>query len=446
MRRGCTLRELMGHAAIGVGLAVAAFFPPGDASAQGTPQSLPGLVVTVPPAAPAPAPAPPPPAPKQPAKASDKSGKGPAKPEEKAKSKSAALNPEGAGRGGSTQSIIVLVNDDPITGYEVEQRSRLMAMGANVGERAQENFKRLIQQDSTNQRLREILQETIQSNPGKSREQILAIFEERKKQFAQSLQKQAIESAKASLLPTYRKTALEELIEERLKLQEAKRLNISIEDAQVDDIIKGIAERNKMTPDQFAQHLKTMGVDIEAMKARFRATLAWTSVVRRRFSAQVSVNQRELDRMVSSATEGEDEVELTLHRITLPIPGKIDQKVMAKRLDEADRIWRSFKGCSSSAALAKNQDVKFENLGVRKPSSISEPTRSLLLNAKDGEMVPPNMSAQGIELYAVCSRKVVKAEEKKRDQVAQELQQKEFEVLARRHLRDLRQDAHIEYR
>jgi peptidyl-prolyl cis-trans isomerase SurA len=345
------------------------------------------------------------------------------------------------------QSIVALVNDDPITGYQVEQRARLLAVQANIGERAQANFKRLIQQESTNQRLRQILQETIRENQGKSREEILAIFERRKQQFAEQLQRQAVESARSSLIPSYRKQALEELIEERLKLQEAQRLGIAIDDSQVDEIINNIAKRNNQTPQQFAQNLKRMGADIESMRARFRATLAWNAVVRRRFSAQVAVSQAEIDRMVSSASGGaQDQVELRLHRITLPVEGNLNQKVMAQRLDQAERIWRNFKGCNTTAAVAQSHGAKFEDLGMRKPSSVPEPTRSLLLEAKDGQMVPPNMASQGVELYAVCGRKVTRGDDKVREQVAQELQQKEFEVLAQRHLRDLRQDAHIEYR
>jgi peptidyl-prolyl cis-trans isomerase SurA len=419
----------------------------GDAArAQGTPQSLPGLVVTVPPAASPPAAAPvaptPPPAapaakPQRPTAEKKASGE-----------KSAALAPSGDGKGArSGQSIIVLVNDDPITAYEVEQRAKLISLSTDVAARVQESFKRLVQQDSTNQRLREILQETIQANPGKSRDQVLAIFEERKKQFAESLQRQAMESARMSALPNLKKSALDELIEERLKIQEAKRINATIEDAQVDEVIRNIAQRNKMTPEQFAQHVKQMGGDIDSMKARFRATLSWNEVVRRRFSALVTVNQREIDKMVANSSDGEDQVELQIHRITLPMPGKFDQKQMARRLEEADRLRHQFAGCKSSAALAaKVQDAKFEDLGVRKPSFVPEPTRSLLLNAKEGEMVPPNMAASGIELYAVCTRKVLKADDQKRDRAAQELQQREFEVLAKRHLRDLRQDASIEYR
>ncbi len=412
------------------------------AYAQGS-QTLPGLVVTVPPGNEAPA------ANQQPKRSTPA-----AKSETRAKSssrknsKSASLDSSGSGsHKGSVQSILVLVNDDPITAFQVDQRTRLLAMQADVGERAQSNFKRLIQQDSTNQRLRQILQETIQANQGKSREAILEIFEKRKQQYALQLQQQAMQSARSSMLPSYRKKAMDELIEERLKLQEAQRLGISVDEAQVDEIINNIAKRNKTTPEQFAQNLKGMGASIDSMRARFRATIAWNSVVRRRFSALVSVSQREIDRMVSSAAgDAEDQVELRLHRITLPVTGKLDQKAMATRLDHAERIWRGFKGCATTAELAKAQGGTFEDLGTCKPSSVPEPTRSLLLNAKDDEMVPPNMSSRGVELYAVCGRKVIKADDQVREQVAQELQQKEFEVLAERHLRDLRQDAHIEYR
>jgi peptidyl-prolyl cis-trans isomerase SurA len=348
---------------------------------------------------------------------------------------------------GSKQSIVALVNDDPITAYEIEQRSRLMSLQSNISERAHETFKRLVQSDGTQQRLRQVLQETIRANQGRTREQILAMFEERKQQFAAALQQQAVESARASVLPGLKKAALEELIEERLKLHEARRLKVSIDETQIDAIIRGLAERNSMTIEQFAQHVRGMGADIYSMRSRYLVGLAWAEVVRRRFSMQVSITERDIDRMVSASPDAPDEVELHLHRITLAAPGKLDQKIMARRFEEADRLRRQFSGCKSTAAVAaKVQDARFEDLGHQKPSVIQEPTRSLLVNAKDGEMVPPNMSTNGIELYAVCSRKVLKGDETRRDRAAQELRQKEFEMLAKRHLRDLRQDAHIEYR
>lgn len=351
---------------------------------------------------------------------------------------------------GSGQAIVVLVNDEPITAYEIEQRQRFMGLQANIGERVQANFKALLQRPETTDQLKAILNDTIKANQGKSKEQIIAIFEERKKQFALQLQKQAIDNARSSVLPGLRKTAVEELIDERLKLQEAKRVNVVASDDDVEKLIKSIAERNKMTVDQFAKNMASMGGDIGAMRARFKATLSWNDVIRRKFGHQIAITERDIDRAVSAAPggPGEDQVDLAVQRITLPLGGaKIDQKNVAQRLQEAEAARAKFNGCKSTVTVANAlSGAKFEDLGTRKPSSIPEPTRSMLLSAKDGEMLPASVGQGGVELWAVCSRSVVKADEAKREAVQGDLRQKEFEILAKKHLKDLRQDASIEWR
>ena len=344
-------------------------------------------------------------------------------------------------------SIAVLVNDEPITGYEIEQRQRIMGLGANIGEKAQANFKRLLQDPSTSDKLKAILGEVIKANQGKTREQIIAIFEERKKQFAQNLQRQAVESAKSIIMPTLKKGALDELIDERLKLQEAKKLNVVATDEDVSKIVRNLAEKNKMNEAQFGQHLAGLGADIDGMRARFRAMLSWNDVIRRKFGSQITVTERDVDRIVAHGPAGEDQVELQVQRVTLAITEKIDQKLVAQRMAEADTIRSKFSSCKTMSSLAGSvAGAKFEDLGTRRPSTLTEPTKSLLLSAKDGEMIPPTVGAGGVELYAVCGRQVIKADEDKRTAAQAELRQKEFELLATRHLRNLRQDALIEYR
>ena len=365
------------------------------------------------------------------------------------KAQTAAVEKQAGQSKSGGQSIVALVNDEPVTAYEIEQRARFLSLSSNIGDKVKENFKRLAQQESTNQQLRTILQEVIDSNKGKSPDQVRAIFEERKKQFSMSLERQAIEGARAGVVPQMRKTAQEELIEERLKLQEAKKNGIEVSDEEVRRVFKGLAENNKMTEDQFVQHLKGLGVDANTLKERFRAMLGWREVVRRRFSALVSVTQREIDRAVSASGSdgGEDGVELSVQKLTLSLPTSSDQAAMAKRFAEAEALRRKFGGCKSMAALAKDAaGAKFDDLKFIKPSSISEPTRSLLLSAKDGDMLPPSATPGAIDLFAVCGRRTVKADEKQREKVQEDLRAKEFETLAKRHLRDLRQDAHIEFR
>lgn len=348
-----------------------------------------------------------------------------------------------------SQGIIVVVNDDAITAYEVEQRARLIGLTSNVGQQAKENFQRLVKSPSTEEQMRVLQQEVIRANPGKTREQLIAIFQERQKEFGLSLQKQALESARSALVPKFKKDAKEELIEDRLKLQAAKKIGIEVTDQDVKALLSDLASRNKMTYDQFAQHLKGSGVDIATMGEKFRAQKAWREMVSRRYGAQVSVTQRDVDKVLSAAAldGGEDTVEIQVQRISLTMAGKIDQPSMTKRYAEAEALRRRFNGCKSMAELAKGTpDTRFEDMKYVKPGSIAEPMRSMLLSAKDDDVLPPVTTSAGVELYAVCGRRPVGGNEERRSAAMAQLQSKELDVLARRALRNIRQEANIEYK
>lgn len=348
-------------------------------------------------------------------------------------------------------SIAVLVNDEPITAYEIEQRAAFMALqggggGADFKAKAEARWKSIIKDPSTNERFKELLRK----NNVQTQEEAKAL----QVQFVKQLQQNMVEGLKremrASALAGSRDKAREELIDEKIKLQEAKRLNALVDDADVDKILSGIAERNKMTLAQFSQHMKGMGADINTMRSRFRAEMSWREVVRRRFGHQVAITEREVDKFVASAPmtgANTDDVELEVQRITLTMPVKVNQDVIAKRIADADGLAQRYTGCATISALATQvTGAKFENLGVRKPSSIPEPTRSLLRNASEGDILPPSVTSAGVELWALCSKKTIKADAQKRENAENELRQREFEIFAQKHLKDLRQDAAIEIR
>jgi peptidyl-prolyl cis-trans isomerase SurA len=341
-------------------------------------------------------------------------------------------------------AISALVNDEPITGFEVDRRAMLLS-GANVQAQAKANFEAIVKNPKTTQRLKAILNQVVQANQGKSRDEILAIFEKRKKEFGMSLQREAVDRARKTALPSMRKKALEELIDEKLKLQEAKKQSVTIEDSEINRVLTGIAERNKMTLDQFT---KQIGGSLDPMKNRIRAALSWNEVVRKRFGPFINVNTKDVDKLVASDTgAGQDDVELQIQRVQITLPKKMEEHGIAQRIEEAEKIRSRFKDCKSTATAATGvPGAKFEQLGKKKASAIPEPTRTLLLNASDGEMLPPTVGDGAVELYVVCSRDAVKTNEEKRTQAENELKQKEFEVMAQRYLKDLREDAHIEYR
>lgn len=369
-----------------------------------------------------------------------------AKPKPRSQRRASSSSPRRSAPSTSQLKIAVLVNDDPITQYEVSQRAALLAGGPALQKRAQANFKNLIKRKSTNDRLRALLKETISANPGRSRQQVLKAFEKRKQAYARTLQQQAVNSAKRSILPTMQRRATEELIEERLKIQAAKRASMLSTDAQVDDVMAGIAKRNNMSNAAFKQQLRRQGTDINSMRSRLRANMSWMRLVNAKFGRFVDVSQKTIDESFAE-TGGASNVSLHLHRLTFQLPDKIDQRIIAQRMIEADQLRAGFTGCNTSQALARSSaNVVFQDLGYKIATTVQEPTRSLLINLRDGEMAPPVTTEDGVALYAVCARRAGNKSFEARAAAERELRQKGTELYARKYLSDLRRDAHIEYR
>ena len=188
------------------------------------------------------------------------------------------------------------------------------------------------------------------------------------------------------------------------------------------------------------------GAKRETFEDKIRAQLSWGNVVRRKFGRFISVNLKEIDQHMASVA-GKSDIVLKLHKITLPLPATLDRVSMVRKMHEAEVLLSKFTGCQATRLLAKQSvGARFKDLGAVNSNKISEPTRSLLIQARDGEMLPPERTRQGVVLYAVCGRSAKGAKDSARNAARTALQRREFEARSRAYLADLKRDAHIEYR
>jgi peptidyl-prolyl cis-trans isomerase SurA len=181
----------------------------------------------------------------------------------------------------SESNVVVMLDGDAEN--EIEQRARLLGLSVNVSEQAKANFQQLLRSKSgeLEEKMKALQREVIAGNPGKTREELIAIFKERQKEIGSSLQKEAVKAARDEVMPKLRKDAREELIDERLKLQAAKKGGIEISDADAKSLVEALAARNSMTYEQFADHLKRQGVNIATMIEKLRAQKAWSQLKNR---------------------------------------------------------------------------------------------------------------------------------------------------------------------
>jgi peptidyl-prolyl cis-trans isomerase SurA len=280
-------------------------------------------------------------------------------------------------------SIKVLVNDDPISDYDIDQRERFLAI-------------------------------TTQQQPS----------------------------------PALKKQATDMLIDERLQLQQGRKLGGTADDADLNKILEDMAAKNKLSVDGLATALGKAGVNIKTLKDRIKAQMIWQDAIGRKFRRDVQIADSDIDKAVSEAGGegggGETENALQLRQVKFEIPAGADQGTIASRLAAAESLRARFGSCAELAKGVSGASVK--TLADQKPASLAQPARLLVTNAKVGQMTPPMISQAAVELFAVCGKRSFKGDDTARQTAQRKLISQELALRAERLLRDIRSEAFIEYR
>jgi peptidyl-prolyl cis-trans isomerase SurA len=335
--------------------------------------------------------------------------------------------PSGAG----AQSVIVLVNDEPITSYDVAQRQRFLAVTSGLGDK----MRAALKSESTQKAFRAFMAE---QHPQSKEE-----ADELQKKFVAQLQQQVVANSSGSL----RKEAIDQLIDEHLMVQAAREQKITVSEAEVDASLTRMAQggANKNTLEQFLAQFKQQGIDPATLKDRIRAQTAWRDLIKRIYGSQVRSS-------VSSITSPEDEaaaggtlVDVQIVKFTMP--PKADQKLVAQRLVDMEKLRKRFSTCAALPDMVK--EVSGATLQSVKQANISEfrgDVRAALTKAKAGEMTPPIISGGTVESHALCTKKVTVASGKdEQKSESKDKIQEEFQLYSRRHLKDMKDRALLKY-
>ena len=185
------------------------------------------------------------------------------------------------------------------------------------------------------------------------------------------------------------------LIEEKLKLQEARREEIETTEDEVRSAVQLIEQNNGMQPGAFTAMLNQQGIDPGTFYAQVEADVAWLKVVREVLARNVSVTEEEVEVVIERLKANQGKPEYLLAEIFLPIGlGTRDNDVreVARQLAERAREGTPFPALaqqfSQSPTAAVGGDLGWVHAGELEneldraltrlnPGDISEPIRTL---------------------------------------------------------------------
>ncbi len=247
--------------------------------------------------------------------------------------------------------------------------------------------------------------------------------------------------------PGVRNEVIDELIDDKLKVQFGRRYKIEIPDSEVDAQFADMGNRMHMSAEQLTQALAQGGVDAATLKAKIRSDTVWQNIIRGKYQGDFQI--REKDILAAIQTDKPDEksqvgYEYRLRPILFLVPHGAAQITEARQKD-AEALRGRFTDCDSGLKYARTlRDVAVRDVIVKSSSDLPAVLRDVLDKTEIGHLTAPEVTPQGVELFALCERKETKEDTPEKRQAREKLFSEKFQAKAKQLLRELRKQAMIE--
>jgi peptidyl-prolyl cis-trans isomerase SurA len=241
-----------------------------------------------------------------------------------------------------------------------------------------------------------------------------------------------------------REAATRELIDEALMLQEAQRLGIQVSDQQVSDAILTVARNVKLSVDKLREVLTANGVNMDTLRDRLRAAIAWQQVTGSVIAAKVQISDLELEQEAASRVEESTSFDYVLKEIVFITTSG---RSASSRTAEANQYRRSFTGCDGAVQLSLSYtDAAVMDIGRRHATQLPDAIASELAGLNVGGITKPRVTDAGVSMLAVCSKASARDLAFIKDEIRAEQGNEAIEREAANYLKGLRDKANIVYR
>ncbi|CAM3196419.1 peptidylprolyl isomerase [Asticcacaulis taihuensis] len=200
----------------------------------------------------------------------------------------------------------------------------------------------------------------------------------------------------------FQQQALNSLIDERLQQQELDHWKVKVTDAEVDDEIARMASQSNLKPDQLLSELKRVGVEPATLRAQIAAESGWNQLVGGRYHSSANVGTAQVDSLMDKViADGQKPqylvAEIFIDNTTAGSPANALQGAkqlrdqIAAKVAPFQAVARQF---SNAPSAANGGDAGWLVSGNIEPS-----VETVLASLKPGEMSEPIVTKDGVYIY-----------------------------------------------
>lgn len=236
-----------------------------------------------------------------------------------------------------------------------------------------------------------------------------------------SIQKQAPAGGKK--LPEgdeLRKQVLENLILEKIQIQEAEQTGLAVNEKELNKIIEDIATRNKLTFSEFRDTVTKSGMSFQRYRELLREDVLKARLREREVDSQIKISDAEIDNFIIEQMQrrgseptatGSGPEEIAVAQIFVPVEEGAGPSAQADARKRAEALLKEARGDADFMQLGaqankENSRIKFQDLGYRTQDRLPQIFVEAVRNLGPGQVAPSVVrSPAGFHVLKVMDRR-----------------------------------------
>lgn len=249
--------------------------------------------------------------------------------------------------------------------------------------------------------------------------------------------------------------ALDELIDEKLVLQQAAELKLQVTSEQVDRALDEVKQQNNLNDQQFREALKAQGFSLESYRRQLRKQILEMQAKNMSVGSRVNITDDEIRALYEQEigkVKGEMQYHLAL--ILVQVSPKATDEEMARKQRVAEKVTELARAGTSWNELVRNYSdddlTKGANgdMGFLIKDDLVDAVADQIEGMKDGDVRGPIQTGRGFQIIRLVEHKAkaVTAYDAVKEQLRRRLFAQQLERVTQSWLKELRRKAHLDIR
>ncbi len=196
-------------------------------------------------------------------------------------------------------------------------------------------------------------------------------------------------------------------IDEILQTQEINKSNIIVPDDQVKQMISNIEKENSFEKGQLEKFLQENKTDIKILEKQLRANIGWRQLIAQKFRSQIIIQDTEVDTLHNNIKSGIGKDEFFIEQVFISFENRKENEVLEKINNIYDQITKGGDFSSIAKQFSDTFEGKIGKIGWVSEDALDQKIIDSIKNLKINKLSKPLKGNDGYFIIKVSNKRII---------------------------------------